>query len=43
MALEVSAKRKKLVVIAKNRAWLHAVGLPLHVETEAKLVVCLRT
>ena len=30
------------VVIDKNRAWLRAVELLLHLEPEAKLVVCLR-
>ncbi|RDS86169.1 sulfotransferase family protein [Dyella psychrodurans] len=30
------------VVIDKNRAWLHAVELLLHVEPEARLIVCLR-
>lgn len=30
------------VVIDKNRAWLHAVELLLHIEPEAKLIVCLR-
>jgi sulfotransferase len=30
------------VVVDKNRAWLHAVELLLHIEPEAKLVVCLR-
>ena len=26
----------------KNRAWLHAIELLLHIEPEAKLIVCLR-
>jgi len=30
------------VVIDKNRAWLHAIELLLHIEPEAKLIVCLR-
>lgn len=30
------------VVIDKNRAWLHAVELLLHIEPQARLVVCLR-
>ena len=30
------------VVIDKNRAWLHAFELLLHIEPEAKLIVCLR-
>lgn len=30
------------VVVDKNRAWLHAVELLLHLEPEAKLIVCLR-
>ena len=30
------------VVIDKNRAWLHAVELLLHIEPQAKLIVCLR-
>jgi sulfotransferase len=30
------------VVVDKNRAWLRAVELLLHIEPEAKLVVCLR-
>lgn len=33
---------KKPVVIDKNRAWLHAVETLLHIEPEAKLIVCLR-
>ncbi|MGZ5818170.1 MAG: sulfotransferase family protein [Burkholderiaceae bacterium] len=32
----------KQVVIDKNRAWLHAIELLLHIEPEAKLIVCLR-
>lgn len=32
----------RAVVVDKNRAWLHAVELLLHIEPEAKLVVCLR-
>lgn len=31
-----------LAVVDKNRAWLHAVEMLLHLEPEAKLVVCLR-
>jgi sulfotransferase len=30
------------VVVDKNRAWLHAIELLLHIEPEARLVVCLR-
>jgi sulfotransferase len=30
------------VVIDKNRAWLHAVELLLHIEPDARLIVCLR-
>lgn len=30
------------VVVDKNRAWLHAFELLLHIEPEAKLIVCLR-
>jgi len=30
------------VVVDKNRAWLHAIELLLHIEPEAKLIVCLR-
>ena len=32
----------KKVVVDKNRAWLHAVETLLHIEPEAKLIVCLR-
>ncbi|MEC5217814.1 sulfotransferase [Actimicrobium sp. GrIS 1.19] len=32
----------KKAVVDKNRAWLHAIELLLHLEPEAKLVVCLR-
>lgn len=32
----------KPVVVDKNRAWLHAIELLLHLEPEAKLIVCLR-
>ena len=32
----------KPVVVDKNRAWLHAVELLLHIEPEARLIVCLR-
>ena len=32
----------KKAVADKNRAWLHAIELLLHIEPEAKLVVCLR-
>lgn len=32
----------KKVVVDKNRAWLHAIELLLHIEPEAKLIVCLR-
>ncbi|CAN0626831.1 sulfotransferase [Burkholderia multivorans] len=30
------------VVVDKNRAWLHAVEMLLHIEPDAKLIVCLR-
>ena len=30
------------VVIDKNRAWLHTIEMLLHLEPEAKLIVCLR-
>ena len=33
---------RKKVVVDKNRAWLHAVELLLHIEPEARLIVCLR-
>ncbi len=32
----------KKAVVDKNRAWLHAVELLLHIEPEARLIVCLR-
>jgi len=32
----------KALVVDKNRAWLHAIELLLHIEPEAKLIVCLR-
>jgi len=32
----------KKAVVDKNRAWLHAIELLLHIEPEAKLIVCLR-
>ncbi len=32
----------KLAVVDKNRAWLHAIELLLHIEPQAKLIVCLR-
>ncbi len=32
----------KPAVVDKNRAWLHAIELLLHIEPEAKLIVCLR-
>ena len=32
----------KAAVVDKNRAWLHAIELLLHIEPEAKLIVCLR-
>lgn len=32
----------KKVVVDKNRAWLHAIELLLHIEPEAKLIICLR-
>ena len=33
---------EKPMVIDKNRAWLHAIEMLLHIEPEAKLIVCLR-
>lgn len=33
---------RKKAVVDKNRAWLHAIELLLHIEPEARLVVCLR-
>jgi sulfotransferase len=30
------------VVVDKNRAWLHAIELLLHLEPDAKLIVCVR-
>jgi sulfotransferase len=33
---------RKAAVVDKNRAWLHAVEFLLHIEPNAKLVVCLR-
>jgi sulfotransferase len=30
------------VVVDKNRAWLHAIELLLHIQPEAKLIVCVR-
>ncbi len=32
----------KRAVVDKNRAWLHAVEMLLHIEPEARLIVCLR-
>ena len=32
----------KQAVVDKNRAWLHAIELLLHIEPEARLIVCLR-
>src|ERR1700722_17778020 len=32
----------KKIVVDKNRAWLHAIELLLHIEPNAKLIVCLR-
>ncbi len=32
----------KKAVVDKNRAWLHAIELLLHIEPEARLIVCLR-
>ena len=32
----------KKTVVDKNRAWLHAIELLLHIEPQAKLIVCLR-
>jgi sulfotransferase len=34
--------QKTRVVVDKNRAWLHAIELLLHIEPDAKLVICLR-
>jgi len=33
---------RKAAVVDKNRVWLHAVEFLLHIEPNAKLVVCLR-
>jgi sulfotransferase len=33
---------ERKLVVDKNRAWLHAIELLLHIEPEAKLLVCLR-
>jgi sulfotransferase len=33
---------EKPAVVDKNRAWLHAVELLLHLEPDARLIVCLR-
>jgi len=33
---------KEAVVVDKNRAWLHAIELLLHIQPEAKLIVCIR-
>ncbi len=33
---------KEAVVVDKNRAWLHAIELLLHIQPEAKLIVCVR-
>lgn len=33
---------EKKAVVDKNRAWLHAIELLLHLAPEAKLIVCLR-
>lgn len=33
---------KETVVVDKNRAWLHAIELLLHIQPEAKLIVCIR-
>ena len=32
----------KKVVVDKNRAWLHAIEMLLHIAPEAKLIVCVR-
>jgi len=37
-----NADCKEKAVVDKNRAWLHVIELLLHIEPEAKLVVCLR-
>jgi sulfotransferase len=33
---------EQAVVVDKNRAWLHAIELLLHIQPEAKLIVCVR-
>ena len=33
---------EKTLVVDKNRAWLHAIELLLHIEPDARLIVCLR-
>jgi len=35
-------ENQKQIVVDKNRAWLHAIELLLHIEPEAKLIVCVR-
>ena len=37
-----NADCRKKVVVDKNRAWLHAIEMLLHIEPEARLIVCLR-
>ncbi len=32
----------KQIVVDKNRAWLHAIEMLLHIEPDARLIVCLR-
>lgn len=36
------ADANKKLVVDKNRAWLHSIELLLHLDPEAKLLVCLR-
>ena len=33
---------QRKIVVDKNRAWLHAIELLLHIEPDARLIVCLR-
>ncbi len=33
---------ERQIVVDKNRAWLHAIEMLLHIEPDARLIVCLR-
>jgi len=37
-----NADCSKKMVVDKNRAWLHAIEMLLHIEPDARLIVCLR-